>query len=57
MLVASRTEARNRFEANKGLDPQSKEYAQAMEEAQDVAMVLRQNVVQGASEEGDKFSM
>jgi complex III assembly factor LYRM7 len=57
MLAASRTEARNRFEMNRGLDPHSEEYAQALEEAQGVATVLRQNVVQGASAEGDKFSM
>jgi complex III assembly factor LYRM7 len=56
MLAASRTEARNRFEMNRGLDTQSKEYAQALEEARGVATILRQNVVQGASDEGDKFS-
>lgn len=56
MLVASRTEARKRFDMNRNLDPQSKECSKALDEAEGVSTILRQNIVQGASGEGDSFS-
>jgi len=58
MLLAARAQARQRFEANRSLDPQGPEYTAALEEAEGVCTILRQNVVQGTSGgEGEKFSM
>lgn len=58
MLLAARAQARQRFEANRTLDPQSIEYTAALQEAEGVSTILRQNVVQGSSGgDGEKFSM
>jgi len=57
MLIASRVEARKRFNENRNLDPQSQECTKALDEAEGVSMILRQNIVQGAgAQEGDNFS-
>lgn len=57
MLLASRAEARRRFDADRNLDPQSAECTKALQEAEGVSAILRQNVVQGASAgEGGNFS-
>jgi len=57
MLVASRAEARKRFNENRNLDPRSQECTKALDEAEGVSMILRQNIVQGAgAKEGDSFS-
>ena len=57
MLNGARLKARQSFEESRYLEPGSKAVSQALLHAQDVAKILRQNVVQGTKgDEGDQFS-
>ena len=52
MLSAARTEARSKFDNNRLLPLESMDTQQKINEAEDVARILRQNVVQGREVEG-----
>ena len=58
-LFAARTEARNKFEANRNLRIGSEELQSSLVHAEEVAKFLRENVVQGqaADPEGESYSM
>lgn len=57
MLLAARTEARSKFEQSRTISSASEDAVKAIEHAEGVAQILRQNIVQGAQEEGpDRFS-
>ena len=47
ILFAARVEARSKFNSNRSLSPESLDAEQKILEAQEVARILRQNVVQG----------
>lgn len=51
---AARSEARRRFEDARGIDPGAATTELKIEEARQVARMLRQNVVQGAAADGDQ---
>jgi complex III assembly factor LYRM7 len=53
-LVAARHEARKNFEGNRGLAPDSEEYAKQVTHAEEVAKFLRENVVQGQALDKDQ---
>ncbi|KAH8590721.1 hypothetical protein B0O99DRAFT_520782 [Bisporella sp. PMI_857] len=59
LLLAARAEARNSFRSNAGLSPSSSEYAAAVRHAEEVAQILKQNVVQGVRVQGeeDKYKL
>jgi complex III assembly factor LYRM7 len=50
MLTAALDGARQGFEQNRGLDQSSSEYTAAVQHAEDVAKILRENIVQGKKE-------
>ena len=52
-MLAARQAARQGFEKDRHLSPSSDEAAKQIHYAQDVARVLRENVVQGRAAEGD----
>ena len=52
MLSAARLEARSKFDNNRSLPIENKDTQQKIKEAEDVARILRQNVVQGREVEG-----
>ena len=52
MLSAARIEARSKFDNSRSLPVESMDTQQKIREAEDVAMILRQNVVQGREVEG-----
>ena len=52
MLSAARIEARSKFDNNRLLPLESIDTQQKIKEAEDVARILRQNVVQGREVEG-----
>lgn len=52
MLSAARIEARSKFDNNRSLPVESMDTQQKIKEAEDVARILRQNVVQGREVEG-----
>ena len=52
MLSAARIEARSNFDNNRSLPVESMDTQQKIKEAEDVARILRQNVVQGREVEG-----
>lgn len=58
MLSAARIEARSKFDNNRLLPLESMDTQQKIKEAEDVARILRQNVVQGrevvGTGDGDK---
>ena len=58
MLSAARIEARSKFDSNRSLPVESMDTQQRIKEAEDVARILRHNVVQGrevgGTVEGDK---
>ena len=56
MLLAARTEARSKFEQSRSVSTGSEEALKAIEHAKSVATILRQNLVQGEQEEGDRYS-
>lgn len=56
MLTAARSSIREGFRANAALEPTSPEFPAAVKHAEEVATILRQNVVQGKREEGDLYS-
>ncbi|KAI0427539.1 hypothetical protein F5Y09DRAFT_28124 [Xylaria sp. FL1042] len=56
MLTAARQSIRQGFRANAALEPTSLEFPDAVKHAEDVAMILRQNVVQG-KKEGDTYKL
>jgi len=53
MLLAARQAARQGFDKDRHLPPHSEEAAKQIHYVQDVARVLRENVVQGRAVEGD----
>ncbi|MCJ1305431.1 Mitochondrial zinc maintenance protein 1, mitochondrial [Hypocenomyce scalaris] len=57
LLTAARHEARKDFDTNRSLSSSNPEAAAGIAHAEDVARILRQNVVQGekVSEEGEKY--
>ncbi|PQE30228.1 Mitochondrial zinc maintenance mitochondrial protein [Rutstroemia sp. NJR-2017a WRK4] len=54
LLTSARKQARSTFLLNRSLEPSSPECAAAIAHAEDVAKILRENVVQGRKEEGDE---
>ena len=52
MLSAARVEARSKFDTNRSLPVESMDTQQKINEAEEVARILRQNVVQGQKIEG-----
>ena len=52
MLYAARVEARTKFDNNRSLPVESMDTQQKINEAEEVARILRQNVVQGRKVEG-----
>ncbi|PQE25203.1 Mitochondrial zinc maintenance 1 mitochondrial protein [Rutstroemia sp. NJR-2017a BVV2] len=54
LLTSARKQARSTFLSNRSLEPSSPECAAAIAHAEDVAKILRENVVQGRKEEGDE---
>ena len=47
MLLAARTEARSKFDRNRSLVSEDSDVGQQIAEAEEIAIFLRQNVVQG----------
>ncbi len=47
ILSASRIEARSKFDSSRSLSPHSPESEQKISEAEEIARILRQNIVQG----------
>ncbi|KAI0538410.1 hypothetical protein GGR58DRAFT_468277 [Xylaria digitata] len=56
MLTAARESIRQGFRANAALEPTSPEFPNAVKHAEEVATILRQNVVQG-KKEGDTYKL
>ncbi|KAI1199830.1 hypothetical protein F5X97DRAFT_322085 [Nemania serpens] len=56
MLTAARSSIREGFRANAALEPTSPEFPAAVKHAEEVATILRQNVVQG-KREGDRYKL
>lgn len=56
MLNAARLSIRGEFGANAAIEPTGPKYLAAMQHADEVATILRQNVVQG-KKEGDTYSL
>lgn len=61
LLHAARAEARNNFRKNASLEPNDPAVAEAVKHAEAVALILKQNIVQGKKIEGesneDRYSM
>ncbi|KAI1114101.1 hypothetical protein F5Y14DRAFT_190834 [Nemania sp. NC0429] len=58
MLTAARSSIREGFRANAALEPTSPEFPAAVKHAEEVATILRQNVVQGKREgDGDLYKL
>ena len=58
MLAGAKAQARQSFEQGRSLPQDSDEYKKNLEHAEDVARILRENVVQGEAGEGkDQYSM
>jgi hypothetical protein len=58
VLHAARSTIRDSFRNNSSIDPSSPEYAPAIAHAEQVAKLLRENIVQGKKIEGDeRYSM
>lgn len=56
LLTAARQEARNGFLKNAGLTPEDPALAPAIAHAEEVAQILKQNLVQGKLEGENKYS-
>ncbi|KAI0871095.1 hypothetical protein GGS24DRAFT_492485 [Hypoxylon argillaceum] len=56
MLNAARLSIRGEFGANAAIEPTGPKYLAAMQHADEVATILRQNVVQG-KKEGDTYKL
>ncbi|KAI2605455.1 uncharacterized protein GGS25DRAFT_524971 [Hypoxylon fragiforme] len=56
VLNAARDQIRNRFRENATLEPSSPEVSSAIEHAQDVAKIIRHNIVQG-KKEGELYKL
>lgn len=56
LLEAAKLQANTAFRQNAALDPKSKETEDAIVHANDVAKILRQNIVQGRAIGDDKYS-
>ncbi|KAI0487775.1 hypothetical protein F4859DRAFT_510344 [Xylaria cf. heliscus] len=56
MLRAARSTIREGFRANAALEPTSPEFPAAVKHAEDIATILRQNVVQGMKD-GDRYKL
>ncbi|MCJ1308781.1 Mitochondrial zinc maintenance protein 1, mitochondrial [Agyrium rufum] len=52
MLISARHQVRSTFQLDRDLPPSSAEVSEKIAHAQDVAKILRQNVVQGKRAEG-----
>ncbi|KAF2280219.1 mitochondrial zinc maintenance protein 1, mitochondrial [Westerdykella ornata] len=59
VLTAARLQARQNFEANRGIPAGSEEMAKQIAHAEEVAKFLRENVVQGQAvdEKGESFRL
>ena len=57
MLPAARTQARESFIKNRKLESGSNEATQAIQHAQGVAQILRENVVQGENRGGEHYKL
>ena len=58
MLQGARAQARLSFEQGRTLSEGSEEFKNGIQKAEDVARILRENVVQGeAGSTGDQYSM
>ncbi|KAI4123846.1 MAG: hypothetical protein LQ347_005992 [Umbilicaria vellea] len=59
LLAAARHEARKNFDTNRSLSSSSAQAAAGIAHAEDVARILRQNVVQGerVEEAGEKYQL
>ena len=59
ILSAARIEARSRFDSHRTLSPEGLDAKQKIAEAEEIARILRQNIVQGQqtepTEEGHKY--
>ena len=53
VLLSARAQARSTFQAHSSLAADSEEAQKQIREAEEVAVILRQNVVQGVREEGN----
>jgi len=56
VLTAARRAARDQFEEKRSLSLESKEASDSIQHAEDVARILRENVVQGKAVEGKENS-
>ncbi|KAI1750546.1 hypothetical protein F4782DRAFT_248113 [Xylaria castorea] len=56
MLTAARSEIRQSFRARAAIEPSSPEFAAEVKRAEEVATILRQNVVQG-KKDGDRYKL
>lgn len=52
LLTSARLQARERFTENRALKSSSREATEALKHAEDVAQILRHNIVQGEQQEG-----
>ena len=52
LLTSARVQARERFNKNRTLECSSKEAVEAVKHAEDVAQILRHNIVQGEQQAG-----
>jgi hypothetical protein len=59
MLLSARSEARKKFESNRSLTSGSEEHTTQINLAEEVAKILRENVVQGEAldQDGSRYSM
>lgn len=57
MLPAARSQARESFIKNRKLESGSNEATQAIQHAQGVAQILRENVVQGENRGGEHYKL
>jgi hypothetical protein len=56
LLTAARAEARNNFRKNASLRPEDPAVAPAIAHAEEVARILKENIVQGKHEGDDMYS-
>ncbi|KAI1259060.1 mitochondrial zinc maintenance protein 1, mitochondrial [Xylariaceae sp. FL1019] len=57
MLTAAQSSIRDGFRANAALEPSNPDFSTAIQHAQEVATILRQNVVQGAKHGDETYKL
>ncbi|KAK2003794.1 hypothetical protein LX36DRAFT_650635 [Colletotrichum falcatum] len=57
VLTAARQQIRQGFRDQASLSPTSPAYGQAIEKAEDIAKILRENVVQGKQDESNTYKL